>query len=147
MTVLARLFIVVSSLAIAVTAFQVVVAFLGFSLGFGSMHADRRSQAVAIALLALSIFTLFVSVGLLRRSRWARPTFIVLMALGLLGHLFTLGVDRPRSATFPTEGPASYLRMLWFIRFLDIAYPIAACVLFAWIIIKLSSKAVRDEFR
>jgi|GEM_PF-4624579 len=119
-TVLGWIFFVVSSLAIAVTAFQAAVAFSGFE----SMHADRRSQTVAVALLVLSTCTLFVSVGLLRRSNWARPAFIVLLTLGLLAHPFTL-------------------RMHWFIRVLDTADP----VLFVWLIVKLSSEAVRNEFR
>lgn len=50
-----------------------------------SLHHVRE---ILVTGAVLSLFTLVAAVGLLRRREWARVTFIVLMWVGAVAHLF-----------------------------------------------------------
>jgi hypothetical protein len=106
----------------------------------------------ALILLAASILlyasTMSVSFALLKRIAWARPAFIGMLGFGIVLNLArlllsSLSDDQPE---LPSEGPAPYLMIMRVSTILDVLVPLATIVFFAWLIVKLSSQAVRAEF-
>jgi hypothetical protein len=106
-------------------------------------------------LLAASV-TLIAAIGLLRRHEWARRLFIGLMGLAiaynLLGLVWQWWFMRSMDAVMHTpKMPADAEALMHgFMRVVQVFSTLMAlgfCVLFGWIIRRLHSAQVRDEFR
>lgn len=108
------------------------------------------------AFLLISATTLTAAIGLLRRHEWARRLFIGLMgfaiAYQLLGLVWQWWFMGSMSGFMQASGaPADMDAMMHgFIRAMQVFGTLMAlglCVLFGWIIRRLGSARVRDEFR
>jgi len=111
---------------------------------------------VAGAALALSIGTLVAAIGLLLRLEWARRAFIVVMALAIVANLAGVWlqqellqalIDHTLSrAPLPREAAGVYGGFATAARAAAVTLSVATCLLLAWIIARLSTLAVRQEF-
>ncbi|HKR77319.1 MAG TPA: hypothetical protein VJR95_11675 [Rhodanobacter sp.] len=108
------------------------------------------------AFLLISVVTLVASIGLLRRHEWARRLFIGLIgfaiAYQLLGLVWQWWFMGSMSGFMQASGaPADMDRVMHgFMRAMQVFSSLMAvgfCVLFGWIIRRLGSAPVRDEFR
>jgi len=87
-----------------------------------------------------------VSRSFLRRQRWARAALVVITALGLFASLMHLVVPAPTVGPAPPDAPAEYVQTLRLIAIADVVVPLAACLALGWILWRLQSPAVRDQF-
>ena len=145
----ARFVNVVGWLFLAASAIGLLVAGMQTALVFGAapgVTADGRARAVVLAGVVASLLILFVSVAFLKRRRWARGALAAITALGIVAGLIRLLA--PSAAIEPTpDAPAEYLRLLRLISIANVAAPIAVCLTLGWILWRLRSPAVRDQFR
>lgn len=111
---------------------------------------------VAGAALALSIGTLVAAIGLLLRLEWARRAFIVVVALAIIANLAGVWlqqellqalIDHTLSrAPLPREAAGVFGGFATAARAAAVTLSVATCLLLAWIIARLSTQAVRQEF-
>lgn len=104
------------------------------------------------AFLALSAVTLISSIALLKRKNWARLVFISLMGLGIIWNLGGLFLQQAifssisPPATAPPEFLDQFQSMAQTMMIFSAIMAIVFSVLFAWIIKRLASQKVREEF-
>ncbi|MCW5659357.1 MAG: hypothetical protein KIT60_16760 [Burkholderiaceae bacterium] len=111
---------------------------------------------VAGVALALSIGTLVAAIGLLLRLEWARLAFIAVVALAIVANLAGLWlqqellqalIDHTLSrAPLPLEAAGVFGGFATAARAAAVVLSVATCLLLAWIIARLSTQAVRQEF-
>jgi len=108
------------------------------------------------AFLVISALTLVAAIGLLRRHEWARRLFVGLMGLAIAYQLLGLAWQWWFMGTMPGfmqafGAPADMaVVMRGFLRAVQVFSALVAlglCVLFGWILRRLCSAPVRDEFR
>lgn len=165
-SVTAWLFIVFGIAATALSVIQgaATAALLpGFSLSLDAkpLHGMVQLLAghlpwVAGAALALSIGMLVAAVGLLLRLEWARRAFIVVVVLAIVANLAGLWlqqellqalIDRTLSrAPMPREAAGVFGGFATAARAAAVTLSVATCLLLAWIIARLNTQAVRQEF-
>jgi hypothetical protein len=136
-------FLVAAVIGLLISGAQVVL----LSRAAPGLAVDGTARAVALGLVALSSIVVVVSVAFLRRRRWARATLAAILALGIVASLTRLMLPAPPIEPPPAEAPAEYLRLLRLISLADVVVPIAACLAFGWILWRLRSPGVRDQFR
>lgn len=122
-----------------------IPAFLRFMLD--------HMQWFFLAFLAVSSGTLIAAVGLLRRKNWARLAFIGIFALGIAWNIAVLVLQQTMFSSmsgFPTSAPPDFRtefnRMASVMQAVSVFMAFAFSVLFAWLIKRLLSGAIRDEF-
>ena len=109
------------------------------------------------AFFLLSLITLIAAVGLLKRWNWARLAFIGLMALGIAWNLAGLFFQRVMMSSMlssmpllPPDAPADFRTqfesMMTGMQIVGAIFALGFCVLYGWIIKRLMSAAVRQEF-
>lgn len=111
---------------------------------------------VAAVGLTLSIGTLVAAVGLLLRLEWARRAFIAVVLLAIVANLAGLWlqqellqalIDHTLSRTpLPREAAGVFGGFATAARAAAVTLSLATCLLLAWIIARLSTQAVRQEF-
>ncbi|MBD8874183.1 hypothetical protein [Rhodanobacter sp. DHB23] len=106
--------------------------------------------------LLVSSATLVASIGLLLRHEWARRLFIGLMGFAIAYQLFGLAwqwwfmgsMDAfTRAAGMPADAGAVMHGFMRVAQVFGTLMALVFCVLFGWIIRRLCSAQVRDEFR
>jgi hypothetical protein len=156
-------------LGVAATALSVIqgasIASLlpGFDLNLDVKPLQGLVQVLAAHLpwvagvaLALSIGTLVTAIGLLLRLEWARRAFIVMVALAIVANLAGVWlqqellqslIDHTLSrAPLPREAAGVFGGFATAARAAAVTLSVATCLLLAWIIARLSTQAVRQEF-
>ncbi len=102
-----------------------------------------------VYLLAAGI-TFIASIGLLMRKNWARIFFVSIMSLAIIWNLlemFFYGALIPKIPVFPDEiGLPNFQTIFSGMRIFAAAIAIGLIILYAWIIKKLVSKNVKQEF-
>lgn len=111
---------------------------------------------VAAVALALSIGTVVAAAGLLLRLEWARRVFIALVALAIVVNLAGLWlqqellqalIDHTLSrAPLPREAAGVFGGFATVARAAAVALSVGTCLTLAWIIARLSTQTVRQEF-
>ena len=106
--------------------------------------------------LVLSVATLAAAVGLLLRLEWARRVFVVLSVLAIAGNVAGLWlqqellqslIDATLSRTvLPREAVGVFGGFATAARVSAVVVSLGACALLGWIIRRLSSQGVRQEF-
>ncbi|MBD8881396.1 hypothetical protein IHE49_12985 [Rhodanobacter sp. 7MK24] len=108
------------------------------------------------AFLLVSSLTLIAAIGLLRRHEWARRMFIGLMGFAIAYHLLGLAwqwwfmgsMDTfVHAPGMPADASAVMHGFMRAIQLFSTLMALGFCVLFGWIIRRLHSAQVRDEFR
>jgi hypothetical protein len=165
-TVVAWIFIGLSGLMTLMSVVQYLMFGMMMSLGpmqdgMNEMQARMPAAAFAFrhfrlligAVLLLSLITLVVSIGLLKRRNWARLVFIGLMALGIVwnvaGPIVQLMVLRGMPM-LPPDTPADFRdlfeSMMSSMQIFSVIFALGFCLLYGWIIVRLMSAKVRSEF-
>jgi hypothetical protein len=118
-------------------------------------------QAVVFVGLLMAIITLIASIGLLKRRNWARIVFVGLLSLSVVYLIFALVAQQRMFASMNTmfpgdssaHGPAMandpaerMRRMFAVFRVIMYTLEIGMAVVFAWIVAKLVSRPIREEF-
>jgi hypothetical protein len=165
-SVTAWVFILLGAAASALTLIQgAATASLlpGFALGFGARPLQGMAGLLAAHMpwvagvaLALSIGTLAAAIGLLLRLEWARRAFIVVVVLAMVTNLAGLWlqqellqglIDHTLSRTpLPREAAGVFGGFATVARAAAVTLSVFTCVLLAWIIGRLSTQSVRQEF-
>jgi len=111
-------------------------------------------EALTTWFLMLSGVTLAASIGLLKRRNWARWTFVVLMLLAIVFHLWGLYVQHDLMQWMPAAmgmpgssmsgGVHATMTVLWVV---SVAFALGFSAVFAWIAYKLITPAIAAEFR
>jgi hypothetical protein len=135
------LFLVAAALGLFISAGQVAVLWQA-APGFA---VDRGALALAIGLALVSAIVAVVSRSFLRRRRWAHAALVVISALGMIAGLLRLLVRAPEVEP-PPNATSEYVETLRFISIADVVAPLAACLVLGWILWRLRSAAVRDQF-
>ncbi|MBD8900480.1 hypothetical protein [Rhodanobacter sp. DHG33] len=108
------------------------------------------------AFLLVSSVTLIAAIGLLRRKEWARRLFIGLMGLAIAYHLLGLvwqwwfmGSMETimHTPNMPADAEAMMHGFMRVAQVFGMLMALVFCALFGWIIHRLRSARVRDEFR
>jgi hypothetical protein len=123
--------------------------------GLMKMLAGHLAWVAAIA-LALSIGTLVAAAGLLLRLEWARRAFIAVVALAILANLAGLWlqqellqalIDHTLSRVpLPLEAAGVFGGFAAVARVAAVTLSAGTCLTLAWIIARLSTQTVRQEF-
>ena len=167
-TVLAWLSIIGAAGATLVSLMQAAMYFLPFrdKVAAAPTHWPGTEQMPALAQFFfshpeifitafwfLSVLTFISAVGLLWRKNWARVYFIVVLGLGIVWNLGSLWLQHQvlsvASTTMRSSSPeftkeAEVFETVFSI--VSIAIAVGTAVLFAWLIARLLSRAVRAEF-
>jgi len=113
----------------------------------------QNFQYLFAGFLVLSAATLVAAIGLLKRKNWARLIFIFIMALGILWNLASLAMPflmDSMMAEIPAPPQSDFhdnFKLMWNIM---IVFTVVMCLafagLFAWVIKRLTSAEIRNEF-
>lgn len=163
-TLTAWLFIVVASLASAsalVQNAQVAANLPLWRAGIASLPPvtgwllHYLPWLVGVGVVA-SLALLVCAVGLLLRMEWARRTAIALLALAIVGNLAGLWVQHEvvhalvqatlTRGALPAQAAGVFGGMATAAQVMAVLVTLAACVALAWLIRRLMSDAVRQEF-
>ncbi|HEX3140965.1 MAG TPA: hypothetical protein VHQ87_12980 [Rhizobacter sp.] len=106
--------------------------------------------------LAMSLATLASAIGLLLRLDWARRSFIVLLAVAIVANLLGLWLQQEMmqsvvsstlvNASLPPQALGVFGGFVTAARVMAVVVTLGACALLGWIIRRLMSAGVRQEF-
>ena len=91
--------------------------------------------------LVLSMATLIVFAGLLKRRNWARIVFIGMLIVSIASNIGNLVFEQIYLQSFRSETIVIVMRIY------SVLTTVAFAVLFGWIIKRLTSEAIRNEFK
>ena len=116
--------------------------------GFTFIFSNFR--LIIFGFLLVSTITLVSSIGLLKRKNWARIIFICIMTLGILWNfvgIYFQNLMMPKFSEFP-KGPGApdFEKVFLIMRIFSVIMAIGFSVLFGWIIKKLVSEKIKEEF-
>jgi hypothetical protein len=137
------MFLVAAGLGLLISGAQALL----LSRAAPGLVVDSGALAVALGLVALSMIVVVVAVAFLRRRRWARAALAAITVLGIVASLTRLLVPGSPMEPPPPDAPAEYLGLLRLISLADVVVPIVAGLVLGWILWRLRSPAVRDQFR
>ena len=172
-TVVAWIFIVLSGFSTLIGALQnLMIRSMPFDQINSALQDSTAAQFPASArfmfshfqlfflmTFVLSLVTLISSVGLLRRRNWARVVFMALLVLGIvymIGGLFvqqsfmssfnaTFSAAAPQDSVFRAS-TQQFASMLTAMRVFMIVFSLGIAGVFGWIVVRLSSATIREEF-
>jgi len=108
------------------------------------------------ASLAISLATLASAIGLLLRLEWARRAFIGLLVLAIVGNLLGLWFQHEvvqsvvettlRRTPLPQQALGVFGGFVTAARVMGLLMTLVACALLVWIIRRLMSAPIRQEF-
>jgi len=164
-TVLAWIFIVGGGFTTFISILQNVM--LTFFFPVDQMQTTKGAEnmpAVALfmlnhmrlffaAFLILSLTVFVSSIGLLKRKNWARVVFIVLFALGILWNVAGIFIQSAMFSAMPAPPPgapqefkAQMESMANVMLLFSLVLAVGVSVLFGWLIKRLLSPAILQEF-
>ena len=165
-TYLAWMFIITAGFGTFAAIIQNIIAFVFFPANeisriLNSSEAAEYIPAILpfiishirlfllVYLMAAGI-TFISSIGLLMRKNWARIFFVSIMSLAIiwnLAEMFFFGAMMPKMPVLPAElGMPNYQAIFPVLRIFAAIIAIGLSILYAWIIKKLVSKNIKQEF-
>jgi hypothetical protein len=106
--------------------------------------------------LVMALATLASAIGLLLRLDWARRTFIALLAVAIAANLLGLWLQQEvlqsvvsntlRSVSIPAQALGVFGGFVTAARVMAVLMTLVGCALLGWIIRRLMSAGVRQEF-
>lgn len=135
----------------------------GFALRFDAAPLQGLAAVLAAnmpwlagTVLALSIATAAAAIGLLLRLEWARRAFIALVVLAIVGNVAGVWlhqellqglIDHTLSRSpLPRETAGVFGGFITATRVAAVAMSLAICLLLGWIVQRLNTQSVRQEF-
>jgi hypothetical protein len=154
--------VMVSALALVQGA-SIASLLPGLALSFGSKPLQGFVGLLAAKMpwvtgvtVALSAATLAAAIGLLLRLEWARRAFIVLVVLAIVANLVGVWlqqellqglIDQTLSRTpLPREAAGLFGGFATAARIAALTLSVATCLLLGWVIQRLNTPSVRQEF-
>ncbi len=127
---------------------------LGPGMPGGLVFVVRYLREISLALMLVTGVALWASIDLLRRRNWARWFFVIALAVGAVGNLlgvFLVPEFVPSPQAFFGDGLAPHLlaeveRMTRNMIWVSIGSGLLFVVLHAWVIWKLVTSPIGDEF-
>lgn len=117
---------------------------------FWASFMFRHFQLYLFMTLLFVLSLLVSSVGLLKRKDWARKIFIVLISIAILVLIAGAGLQiamDPASQGMPAEQiPPEFTRMMTMMKVFMVVFTAGFTILFGWIIKKLTSAGIKQEF-
>jgi hypothetical protein len=156
-TVTAWVFIVLAAMTSASAMLQnaVIGPMLPASASPSSLFNAYLPWLVAAGVV-MSLVTLASAIGLLLRLDWARRVFIGLIALAIVANLLGLWLQQEllqsvaastlNGAPLPPQAAGVLGGFVTAARVMAVVVTLAGCSLLAWIIRRLMSSSVRQEF-
>jgi len=164
-TVLAWIVIVGGGFATFISVLQNVMLTFFFPVDqMQTMQGAENMPAVALfmlnhmrfffaAFLILSLTVFASSIGLLKRKNWARVVFIGLFVLGILWNVASIFIQNAIFSAMPAppsgapqEFKAQMESMANVMLLFSLVMAVGVSVLFGWLIKRLLSPAIRQEF-
>lgn len=168
-TVLAWIFIVIASFVTLISLFQNIMLNAMFPLDeMRSSMAEIKSKqqmpflgqfmfehirGIVALFFVLSALTLSCAIGLLKRKNWARVIFVGILALGIVWNaggfilsLFLFSSSSFLPANIPSAGQVDFETMKYIMIGFNGVLAVGFSVIFGWIIKRLLSKEIKDEF-
>jgi hypothetical protein len=165
-TVVAWIFIVLSGFCTVISILQnimVAVMFQPSEMSKGFEQAKEfdkmpfflkffatHTQLIFLAGFVLFVVVLIVSIALLKRRDWARWAFIAIMAFGIAWNIFAIIMQQSMVSSFPTppddKFATGFRTMMIVMRVFSIILALLISALFAWIIRRLLSANIKNEF-
>jgi hypothetical protein len=165
-TVVAWIFIILTGLASAVSILQNIMIRTMFSSEQMREAMAQQQNAeqvpefakfmfanvenVFLVILVVFLIMFATSIALLKRRNWARITFIGFMILGVLWNIFGLVMQSVFIGDMPAPPDAEiadqFDTIMSAMRIGTLIFTLGLTALYIWIIVKLSSRAVREEF-
>jgi hypothetical protein len=165
-TVLAWLFIVLAGFATVIGILQNIMITVMFhedefarsmeqsknvdKMPFFFKSFMAHPQYLFLAILVVFAVVFIVSIGLLKRKNWARLLFIAIMGLGIAWNAFAIFMQFSMFSSFPSPAndhfASGFKTMTIVMQIFLIILAIGLSVLFGWIIRKLASERIRNEF-
>lgn len=103
-----------------------------------------------LSFLIISGTTFVSAIGLLKRKNWGRIIFTVIMGLGICWNLFSLVLQNLMFTSFPDfphgEMSSQFNTMMNVMKIFTFIFAVGISYLFGWIIYKLSSFKIKNEF-
>ncbi len=117
---------------------------------FMSPATMHHMQIFMAIFLALSLSMLIASIALLKRKQWGRLLFIILLIIGIIWSFgkvfFPKLIYTWFMPGFEGKGALNMQEIYRISHITSIIFGIGSIVIFAWIIKKLISKDIRQEF-
>ncbi len=113
----------------------------------------RHFDLLFLIALLVSLFALIASIGLLKRKNWARIAFITMLAIGIVLNLLSLALQQismqqlPLPLDAPVELQPQMETMMGVMSIVSIIFGLAFTALYGWIIWKLRSPKIINEFK
>lgn len=156
-TVVAWVFIVGAGFTSLISIMQVVMVSTMFSgEEFKQMPEDAPTFARIMAsyfhlfvygFFCLSIYTFISAIALLKRKNWARISFIVIMAIGVLWQIAGLVMQFTMFSNMPIEhADEQFKQMQKMMQWFTVIISIGMSGLFIWIIKRLTTEPILSEF-
>ena len=175
-TVVAWIFIILSGFATVISLLQnLMVRFMPRDMFDSAMQDSTFArvmppagrfmfahlQLLVLCTFILAALMLAASIGLLHRRNWARLVFIGLLGLGIVYNLAGLVLQQSLMSSMTTQFPLDsassadstlrstaqqFDRMMAGFRVVMYVVTIGFAALFGWIIAKLLSRPIREEF-
>jgi hypothetical protein len=117
-----------------------------------SLFMLEHIRELVAGVLVLTLGTLIISIGLLRRHNWARILFICLLGFGIAWNMFSVVWQwfffrsMPQPPQAPPQIHAQFETMLIVMGIFSVIMALGMSVLFGWIIKRLTSPAIKSEF-
>jgi hypothetical protein len=101
--------------------------------------------------LVVSATSLISAIALLKRKNWARIIFIVLMSAGIAWNVFGLVFNFTMFNSMPEMAggqatPPEFQQMMQIMKFATVVMAVGISALFGFVIKKLCSRAIKEEF-
>lgn len=168
-TALAWIFIAISGFSTLISLFQNLMITFAFPVAEMQVAVQQSGKGPPVpeffqfilgnirlfffSFLAISALTFVSSVGLLKRKGWARITFIVIMAFGIVWNLGGTVAGYFLFASFPSvteSAPDDFQRQFDYfsmaIMVFTTLFAVTVTVLCGWIIKRLCSNDIKREF-
>jgi hypothetical protein len=159
-SVLAWIFIIGAGFGSVIGIMQIIMVSTMFSGDeLSSMPADAPAFAKIMqqyfhlfvyGFFAITLFTFISSIALLKRKNWARLAFVVILAFGVIWQIGSLFLQFYIFSDFPEmpnqEHFEEFERMHNMMRWFTAVIAIGISGLFIWIIKKLTSQPIINEF-
>ncbi len=161
-TVLAWIFIVIAGIGTFISILQNIMLYKMFTseeINKAMQQPDldqmptfvqfmlSHIESFFLAFLIVVTVTFISAIALLKRKNWARIVFIVIMSLGIIWNIFAIIMQYIMFASPPIETiPPEFESMMTIMKIATLIMATTFCVLFGWIIKKLSSAKIKAEF-
>lgn len=136
-------FLVLAAFGVLVAGAQVLM----LSQAAPGLPVDGRARGVSVGLAVSCSLVVAVSVAFLRQRRWALPALSAITAVAFVGSVIRVVVPSRPIEALPPEAPAEYLRLLRVVALGDVAVSVLVGLASVWLLWRLRSPAVRDQFR